>query len=1212
MAESTPGVLSPQISLVIPAYNAAATLAQTLDSLLAQSHPAWEAVVVDDGSTDETAELARRFARQDARIRLVQAEHRGVSAARNTGILQARFDWLAFLDADDWLGPEFLSSMAQAISADPALDAAYCGWARVADGAAPFIQRPALRSGVLFDQFIESCYFPINACVVRKSLVLSVQGFDPSLSTCEDWDLWLRVARSGARFGAVPQVLSFYRFRPGSASVDARQLLTDAFRVLERAHSPDDRLPHQHPDYPSALTPLLLLARKYQFLCWCAGMLIAAGQDASSLLDVLSPQVCPHLDGTKAVTFLVESIQVAGHTIQDGSVESWTAIWPRLRDFLRTLERQTQASNLVDAAGLRLLRLHLEASPQSAPVSFGAAHTCQIQLEEPLKDLHFPDDASRLICQAAVGGDVLGLLELPIYDGLVPGDILADAAAAQCAWEILDRFFQLTLYAGFATRRDPGGISVWRGEVRLADGLEDSQDSVSRLLHERAGWTIFLQEFWGIPNRPLDWFYNPDEQEPAEFERAGDDGWISLELSQALPDVVCTVSLLQVIASVAGVVIGVAALPVENGLVTAHALRVALTRQCGFELCRAAVREGLLGQPIRSGASLRQRLDRACRLAAESPVQLLAPDLPGASEFAGDWQLSLSRALQSLQKGVALPRYWGGEIDTSVSRRSVFPSSVYPDLVEAADRWGAPLVHVDSQPGQPVGGVYAPGLIRKTPPASAASGTPSSVVERISADPGQFHGRGVFEAIFAAKADPWHYTSPYEQIKYQQSLDLLPARPFKRALEIGCAEGHFTAQLAPRCEVLLAADLSRVALERAAQRCAGLDHIQFLSLDLSLDPLPGQFDLVVCSEILYYVGGRETLPAIAEKLSEALLPGGLLLMAHAHLVVDEPDKTGFNWDHPFGAAFIATAFQEASRLRLVRELRTPLYRIQLFQRKPRFFLPIRWKRPELVALPEQPAPPPPGADAQVLWQGGKPQHSQTGLVETHQLPILLYHRVAPHGSQSLQPYRVSPQAFEEQLSYLRDAGYYCVTIEEWHAAMKEHRSLPGRAVLLTFDDGYRDFKEFAWPLLQRYGFSALVFLVAGEVGGSNSWDRQAGETLPLLDWDEIRELEEAGIQFGSHSSSHPLLTAISPTEMLREAIRSRSLLEQRLAAPVRSFAYPFGGEDPVVRHVIGASGFIYGFTSRTGRCGLWEPLLGLPRIEVSGSDRFEDFVRKLA
>jgi peptidoglycan/xylan/chitin deacetylase (PgdA/CDA1 family) len=153
---------------------------------------------------------------------------------------------------------------------------------------------------------------------------------------------------------------------------------------------------------------------------------------------------------------------------------------------------------------------------------------------------------------------------------------------------------------------------------------------------------------------------------------------------------------------------------------------------------------------------------------------------------------------------------------------------------------------------------------------------------------------------------------------------------------------------------------------------------------------------------------------------------------------------------------------------------------------------------------------------------------------------------------------------------------------------------------------------YAWPLLEKYGFSAIIFLVAGEIGGTNRWDHRFGEEIPLLGWDEIQELSTHGIQFGSHSTSHPLLTAIPPTEVVREAIRSRRIIEQGLKMPVRAFAYPHGGEDQVVRHIVGACGYIFGLSTQPGRCGLWAPLLALPRIEVSGSDRLNDFIAKLA
>jgi peptidoglycan/xylan/chitin deacetylase (PgdA/CDA1 family) len=224
----------------------------------------------------------------------------------------------------------------------------------------------------------------------------------------------------------------------------------------------------------------------------------------------------------------------------------------------------------------------------------------------------------------------------------------------------------------------------------------------------------------------------------------------------------------------------------------------------------------------------------------------------------------------------------------------------------------------------------------------------------------------------------------------------------------------------------------------------------------------------------------------------------------------------------------------------------------------------------------------------------------------------MYHRVASTGAEALAQYRVSPAQFEEQLRYLKDTGHYTVSVEEWHAAMRRHEPLPGRAVLLTFDDGYLDFATQAWPLLEKYRFSATVFLVAGEVGGINRWDRQFGEEVPLLGWEEIRRLADLGVEFGSHSMSHPDLTRIPPAEVVREAIRSRARLQEGLGRPVRSFAYPHGGEDQVVRHLVGGGGYTYGFSCRPGRAGLWEPLLALPRIEVNGCSPFDDFVRQLS
>jgi glycosyltransferase involved in cell wall biosynthesis len=203
------------ISVIIPAWNAAETIAETLESLLAQTYLGWEAIVVDDGSSDETAAIAANCG-QDARIRVVSQPHMGGCVARNTGTNLARFDWLLFLDADDWLLPQHLERMTEALLADPTLDAVYCGWARVTPNG-EVIEREEFHQPVdLFSVFACRPLFPPFACVIRRSLVEAVSGFDTSFRTGQDWDFWQRITRTGA--WVLPDAAGF-GFDPRTASV---------------------------------------------------------------------------------------------------------------------------------------------------------------------------------------------------------------------------------------------------------------------------------------------------------------------------------------------------------------------------------------------------------------------------------------------------------------------------------------------------------------------------------------------------------------------------------------------------------------------------------------------------------------------------------------------------------------------------------------------------------------------------------------------------------------------------------------------------------------------------------------------------------------------------------------------------------------------------------------------------------------------------------
>ena len=167
---------------------------------------------------DATGEIVREFVGQRYALSHDHATATAVKpAARNIGIALARYDWLLFLDADDWISPLYLERMTNELVSDPSLDAVHCGYARVAADGTLVVDNYQPPSGDLFPTLARRAAFPVHACIVRKSLVEEVGKFDTSLRTSPDWDLWQRIARTGARFGAVHEVLAFYRMRPNGS-----------------------------------------------------------------------------------------------------------------------------------------------------------------------------------------------------------------------------------------------------------------------------------------------------------------------------------------------------------------------------------------------------------------------------------------------------------------------------------------------------------------------------------------------------------------------------------------------------------------------------------------------------------------------------------------------------------------------------------------------------------------------------------------------------------------------------------------------------------------------------------------------------------------------------------------------------------------------------------------------------------------------------------
>jgi glycosyltransferase involved in cell wall biosynthesis len=215
------------ISVVIPAYNASAFLAETLRSVLAQTHPPSEVLVIDDGSTDDTAEIAESFGPS---VRVFRRPNSRQGASRNFGVQQATSDWIAFLDADDLWEPNKLERQMQQLACEPRADLCYTGRTTftVRDGVRHFISTiPGPPDREIRDALFKRCTFLPSTVLIRKSTFLAVGGYATHFKIAEDWDLWLRLLHSGARFTGCPEPLLLYRMHDSNVSSNGLLLLEE-------------------------------------------------------------------------------------------------------------------------------------------------------------------------------------------------------------------------------------------------------------------------------------------------------------------------------------------------------------------------------------------------------------------------------------------------------------------------------------------------------------------------------------------------------------------------------------------------------------------------------------------------------------------------------------------------------------------------------------------------------------------------------------------------------------------------------------------------------------------------------------------------------------------------------------------------------------------------------------------------------------------------
>ena len=235
--------------------------------------------------------------------------------------------------------------------------------------------------------------------------------------------------------------------------------------------------------------------------------------------------------------------------------------------------------------------------------------------------------------------------------------------------------------------------------------------------------------------------------------------------------------------------------------------------------------------------------------------------------------------------------------------------------------------------------------------------------------------------------------------------------------------------------------------------------------------------------------------------------------------------------------------------------------------------------------------------------------------DSGRIPILMYHSISDNLFGKSHPYyqiNTSPRVFAQQMKWLHEGGYSTLTLSQLRQAM-DAGDVPEKTVVITFDDGYQDFVMDAFSPMRRYGFTGTIFLATSRIQETPA----RIEGVDYMTWREVQQLHAEGIEFGSHTVTHPDLRSLGPEEIDYEVCCSKETIEDHLGAPVRTFAYPFAFPEEdrsfvrFLEDLLTRYGFKSGVSTILGRTRSNDDRFFLPRLPVNTWDDRALFNAKL-